>query len=89
MQWTKLAREYTKAIAPIMLQVISFSAGVATFSDAMTNLKLATHTLKLNSSCNALLSNETFIKGKAGVYGSFLSFLPSYSSIQILTLIFY
>ena len=41
MQWTKRAREYTKAIAPIMLQVISFSAGVATFSDAMTN---STHT---------------------------------------------
>ena len=65
-----------------------FSAGLATFSDAMTNSTLATHTWKLNSSCNALLSNETFITDKEGVCGGFLSFLPSYSSIQILTLIF-
>ena len=76
MQWTKRSREYTKALAPIMLQAISFLAGVATFSDAMTNSTLATHTWKLNSSCNAFLSNETFIKGKAGVCGGFHSFLP-------------
>ena len=50
------------------------------------NSTLATDTCKLNGNLNALLRNrdETFVC----VCGGFLSFLPSHSSTQILTVIF-